>query len=242
MGENMGFDREEHHRRSVQLHGYDYTQAGAYFITICTRDRECLLSDPVVSGILVDVWHSLPKWFPGIALDAFVVMPNHVHFVIWLHLRTTTGADHDTAAITCADVAWPAVMYPRASPAPTEGDGVSDSVGVTLAVTHLCDWIIPEPQKANPEPTIGDVVGTLKSLVFRVYRDWLEIHDPNRYAAFWQRNYDERVIRSDEEMRMTRQYIIDNPAHWAQDENNPAKLGLQNQVPPARGVHHDGKR
>lgn len=63
---------------------YDYSQAGAYFVTLCTQKRECVLVDPVVAGIILDVWESLPTRFPTIALDEFVRMPNHVHFIVWL--------------------------------------------------------------------------------------------------------------------------------------------------------------
>jgi len=79
------FDPDRHHRRSIRLPQYDYRQAGAYFVTICTRERECVLDDPIVCGIVGDVWQALPERFPTIALDAFVVMPNHVHLVVWLH-------------------------------------------------------------------------------------------------------------------------------------------------------------
>ena len=76
-----------HDRRSLRLKGYDYAQAGAYFITVCTQNREsafgCVddgdmrLND---AGRMVrSVWEGLPDRFPGMELDAFVVMPNHVH-------------------------------------------------------------------------------------------------------------------------------------------------------------------
>ncbi len=73
-----------HHRRSIRLKGYDYRSAGAYFVTLCTRQRECVLADPVVTGIITAVWWALPGWFPTLELDEFVVMPNHVHFIVWL--------------------------------------------------------------------------------------------------------------------------------------------------------------
>jgi REP element-mobilizing transposase RayT len=76
-----------HDRRSLRLRGYDYAQAGAYFVTICTQDRLCLLGD-IIEGemqlndagrMVRSVWEGLPDRFPGMELDAFVVMPNHVH-------------------------------------------------------------------------------------------------------------------------------------------------------------------
>jgi putative transposase len=92
-------------RRSIRLPGYDYSQVGAYFVTTCTRDRQCWLSsilDGAVvlaeSGKLVSaVWESLPERFPGIEIDAFVVMPNHVHGIVVIQATDgTTGASGTT--------------------------------------------------------------------------------------------------------------------------------------------------
>lgn len=74
-------------RRSIRLQGYDYSQAGAYFITICTNNKECLLGD-IINGefqisqlgrIVQQCWEDIPLHFPHIELDAFVIMPNHIH-------------------------------------------------------------------------------------------------------------------------------------------------------------------
>lgn len=76
----------------MRLQGYDYTQTGAYFLTTCVQHRECLLGS-IVDGVVVlstggqivqQVWDDLPVRFPGIELDAFVVMPNHVHAILVL--------------------------------------------------------------------------------------------------------------------------------------------------------------
>jgi putative transposase len=81
-----------HRHRSLRLPGYDYAQAGAYFVTICTQDRDCLFGEvigdsmcPNAAGQMVaDLWRELPARFPNVALDIFVVMPNHLHGVIVL--------------------------------------------------------------------------------------------------------------------------------------------------------------
>ncbi len=91
-------------RRSIRLHGYDYRQAGAYFVTICTHDRMCLFGQ-VVGGemrlnargrIVEQCWLEIPRHFPHVALDVFVVMPNHVHSIIILNDVGTrpVGARH----------------------------------------------------------------------------------------------------------------------------------------------------
>lgn len=86
----MKYNPAIHHRRSIRLQNYDYGQAGAYFITICTQGRECLLGEVTNSsielseyGVIVEqVWQQIPKYFSTVALDAAVIMPNHFHGII----------------------------------------------------------------------------------------------------------------------------------------------------------------
>jgi REP-associated tyrosine transposase len=87
-----GHDDFERRRRSPRLRGYDYTQSGAYFVTICTQGRiPCFgqIIDQAMrlsqAGQMVQAtWDELPRHYPGIDLDAFVVMPDHVHGIIVL--------------------------------------------------------------------------------------------------------------------------------------------------------------
>ncbi|MBV5272219.1 MAG: hypothetical protein JZU52_00800 [Lamprocystis purpurea] len=85
-------------RASMRLKGYDYTQAGAYFITLCVQQRLCLFGE-VIAGLFVSnqygalvaqAWNDLPNHYPHVSLDQFVVMPNHVHGIIVL---SDVGAD-----------------------------------------------------------------------------------------------------------------------------------------------------
>ena len=219
----MRYDPDRHHRRSMRLKGYDYSSPGAYFVTICTRGRECVLDDPVVTGIITEVWHALPGWFPTIILDEFVVMPNHVHLIVWLQ------GDDPTVGATLAvaldgDTPDRAGVRAGASPAPTETG--NDVVGATLAVAQNADrpWVIPDPETVNLTPTLGNVMGAFQSLVFTVYLDWIQAHDPTRRAKFWQRNYYDHIIRNERELHAIRRYIRDNPAQWALDRDNPNNL------------------
>jgi hypothetical protein len=87
-------------RRSIRLPSYDYAGDGWYFITICTRDKTCWLGSIVDSSMLrsaggrvvQSIWESLPRRFPGVTLDAFVVMPNHIHGILVLESQTGAGA------------------------------------------------------------------------------------------------------------------------------------------------------
>lgn len=78
----MRFDPQRHHRRSIRLAGFDYSQPGAYFVTICTHNRELSLEAEAVKTAVLTAWDSLPGRFPHVALDKFVVMPNHVHGIL----------------------------------------------------------------------------------------------------------------------------------------------------------------
>jgi len=86
----MTHDRVKHQRRSVRLTEYDYAQPGAYFITICTNNRECLLGEMADAAVLlnacgditVDEWLRTAVVRHNVSLDAFVVMPNHLHGII----------------------------------------------------------------------------------------------------------------------------------------------------------------
>ena len=93
------YNSDLHRRRSVRLKGFDYTQAGAYFVTVVVQGRAPLFGD-VKDGkahlndagrVVQRVWLRLPDRFPGVEMDAFVVMPNHIHGIVVIH--ATSGND-----------------------------------------------------------------------------------------------------------------------------------------------------
>ena len=88
-----------HRRRSSRLKGYDYSQAGAYFVTACTTNQECLFRE-ILDGemklnrldlIVQDCWTSFPDHFNNVEFDEYVVMPNHLHGIIIIY---EVGATH----------------------------------------------------------------------------------------------------------------------------------------------------
>lgn len=88
----MKFNPERHQRRSIRLNGYDYSQSGAYFITLCVQNRRNLfgqISDGVMSlnslgEIVHREWTKTPLIRKNIQLDKFVIMPNHFHAIVWI--------------------------------------------------------------------------------------------------------------------------------------------------------------
>lgn len=94
----MRYDPNKHHRHAMRLQGYDYDQEGAYFVTICTFQREYLFGEIDAEGVMglnvygkivMTQWARLPQHYPHVELDTFVVMPNHVHGIVVLSDKGT---------------------------------------------------------------------------------------------------------------------------------------------------------
>ncbi len=109
----MPYDPNKHHRRSIRLKGYDYSQAGAYFVTMCVQRRELLFVTDDVIDMIQRWWDKLPEKFPGVETDAFVIMPNHTHGIIVV-TGEHVGSPRQSAQSVGVD--------PRVNPAPTLGE------------------------------------------------------------------------------------------------------------------------
>jgi REP element-mobilizing transposase RayT len=195
MQTKMKYDPDRHHRHSIRLKDHDYSQAGTYFVTICTHNRECLfgeirdgemrLNEP---GIMVmSGWEQLNERFPEVKIDAHVVMPNHIHGIIWLEGAPLVGALDDRNRATT-----------RRTP--------TDENGATTRVA----------------PTLGNVIGAFKSITTDEYIRGVKMLG---WAPFpgrvWQRNYYEHVIRNEKTLNAIREYIDLNPLMWTNDPDNP---------------------
>ena len=105
----MTYDPHKHHRRSIRLKGYDYSQEGAYFVTICANHGQCLFGEirggvmhPSPAGeMVIACWNALAERFSHIDLDAFGLMPNHSHGVI---LTSDTGLNANQNPVTLGNV------------------------------------------------------------------------------------------------------------------------------------------
>ncbi len=88
----MTFRLDKHHRRSTRLPGYDYSQSGAYFVTVCTKNRECLFGEIEdgemhlndTGNIACQCWQDIPVYFPHVMCDRFIIMPNHIHGILFI--------------------------------------------------------------------------------------------------------------------------------------------------------------
>ena len=186
------YDPDRHHRRSIRLKDYDYSQEGAYFVTICTYQRQCLFGE-ISNGEmrLNEIGLVVRKEWPRSAdirreihLDAFVIMPNHLHGIVLIV--------HD----------------------------VSSSVGATGGRPYRgCQ---PERHSARPAPgpqkhSLALFIGGFKSACTRSINESLG----TRGIPVWQRGYYDHAIRNDRVLRAIREYIGANPLRWTYDVDNP---------------------
>jgi REP element-mobilizing transposase RayT len=177
------------------LRGFDYSREGAYFVTICTRNREYLFGAMVdgemrlnnVGRVVQTVWGGLSDRFPTIELDAFVVMPNHVHGIL----------------VVGAALAPPKRRKVGAGLAPPRR-GAASSAPTKFAST-----------------TLGTVVRAFKSISAVGVNRLLS----RSGQSLWQRSYYEHVIRTEESLSRIREYIATNPLRWQLDWENPERQG-----------------
>ncbi len=236
-----------HHRRSIRLKGYDYTQAGAYFVTIVTQDRAHLFGEVVNGEMRLNEYGQIvcEEWFRTAALranvrlfdDEFVVMPNHIHGIIWI----TDDGNIDTGdagvagddvgaqrrcAPTSASTQTIFPSTPTTSTTPTSASTPTTSNTHTSASTPTIPNAQNAPATTHTSPTIHDInvaPGSLGAIV-RAFKSAVaqRINTLRRTpsGAVWQRNYYEHIIRNDDALNRIRQYIRDNPRRWELDREN----------------------
>jgi putative transposase len=79
------YNPDIHHRKSIRLKYYDYSSNDAYFITICTQNREYYFQEfPILAEIVKEQWEKLEERFDNLILDEFIIMPNHIHGILFL--------------------------------------------------------------------------------------------------------------------------------------------------------------
>lgn len=208
-----------HHRRSIRLKGYDYSQEGAYFVTIVTWQRECLLGQIVdkemnlsrYGEIVQKWWEEIPVHFPNVETGAFVIMPNHVHGIIYIF-------DERRGTV----------------PVPEENDGIQipeppvpkdDGKNLVSKNNDMSGAILggetPPLQEFNGTPTLGQIVAYFK---YQSTKEMNKVETAGVVTKFWQRNYYEHIIRNDKDLQNKTDYIESNPLLWEQDHENPVNI------------------
>lgn len=196
---------------SARLQNWDYGTNAAYFVTICTANREHffgnilvkqdsnkkeLMAEMILSetGIIAEkYWYEIPQHFPFVKLDAFITMPNHIHGIIIIDKKK------DEKLINARD-----------------------AINRTDAINRVCT---PEELLKKEKGGItGDKNPMLHDNLSRILRWYkgrvsFEAHKINPQFA-WQSRFHDHIIRNEKSFARIQQYIINNPAKWGKDKFN----------------------
>lgn len=197
----MKFDPKIHHRHSIRLKGYDYRQAGGYFVTLVTQGREMLFGDVVngemilnpVGEMIVRWWLELPNKFPNANVDIFMPMPNHFHGIIFI-FESPGGADVGRDLRVCPDRGGD--VAPPLRPA--------FEIRPNAPLSQMIQWF--------KTMTTNEYIRGVKQL------DWKPFN-----GRVWQRNYYEHILRNETELDRITRYIQSNPARWNDNSENPVR-------------------
>ena len=191
------FDPAIHHRRSIRLKGYDYSQAGLYFITVCVQNKECIFGN-VVDGEMVlndsgkiayNEWLKTAELRQNVQLHNFIVMPNHFHTIFEITHKINVGAycirPDDTRPNNC--------------------DNQKDVCNRGVYQEGVCNTPL-----RSPAQTVGAIIRGYKSAVTRQIN---ALGIPFK----WQRDMYEHIIRDYSAYVHIDEYILANPQKWEND-------------------------
>jgi REP element-mobilizing transposase RayT len=209
----MKYNPDKHHRRSIRLKGYDYSQPGAYYVTIVVQNRECLFGDVndgkmklnTFGQIMEYHWLKIPQHFPFVKLDVYQFMPNHLHGIIII--TDHTGAKYAGNDHANGDVRAKHFRHNHAEKLENIAENASP----------LRPY--PRPHGTKPD-SLSAIVQNFESVTSRIINRIRKTPG----IRLWQRNYWERIIRNKNELNKIRKYIRDNPINWETDDNNPNNM------------------
>ncbi|MFH1857245.1 MAG: transposase [Candidatus Omnitrophota bacterium] len=177
--------RELPKRKAPRLKEYDYSAAGYYFVTICSKDKQdifgkinhkfvgallaCARDNNSVKikltkiGQIIDSqWNNIPNQYNNVDVDQFIIMPNHLHGILIINNRA----------------------------------------------------------QASSAPTISQIIRSFKSKTTMEYLKYINQNNLNISGKIWQRSFYDHVIRNEKSLEEIREYIVNNPAKWDDDEYN----------------------
>ena len=207
-------------RKQIRLPDYDYSAPGAYFVTICTHEKRCILSTITVGDGVLDVpcvrlspygkiveetLREIVNTYSWLSLDRYVIMPNHIHLLLRIRGNGPSGTPAPTREAGNGPSGTPAPTReagtgPSGTPAPTREAGNGPSG--TPAPTRDTDIGPSVPANA----ALPRLISTLKRFT-----------NKKCGTQLWQRSYHEHVIRGEADYRQIWEYITTNPVRWAED-------------------------
>ncbi|MBA4369527.1 MAG: hypothetical protein C0403_18020 [Desulfobacterium sp.] len=214
-----------HHRRSIRLQDYDYSQVGAYFITICVQNRECLFGEITngamkmndVGRMVQTIWDEMPSRSDGLELNTFTVMPNHIHGIIMLN-RMLNRRCRGESCIRPSCIRPPCIPPTTDQSTDHKGDVNRNNIEGDHKEGDHKDR--PYGGGGGTLPgTVGRIIQAFKSISTHEYTVGVKNSGwPPFPGKLWQRNYWEHIIRNETEFNRIKEYILNNPTQWESDK------------------------
>ncbi|MEB3277532.1 MAG: transposase [Lyngbya sp.] len=210
----MKDNREIHHRRSIRLKGYNYSQPGAYFITLCTYQRQCWFGEIYqakmhlnqIGKIVEQEWLKSAKMRPNLKLDEWIIMPNHLHGIVWIVQSGLEIKSDDNLSNT--ELSNTELSNTELSNTELSNTGLSN--------TGVCNTPLRGGLRRQGN-SLASFIGGFKGAVTRRINQCCN----NNSIPIWQRNYYESIIRDEKGLNQIREYIQNNPLSWGEDIDNP---------------------
>ena len=221
------FDPKKHQRQSIRLKDFDYSQKGAYFVTMVTQNRQLLFGNvenremKINDGgdMVVKWWLELPNKFPEVDLGSMVVMPNHFHGIIFL---IETGNSVEADLRVCPNFAR--MGADTGAPLRISPDFVKTGAHTGAPLRISPDFARTGADTGSPlRISLAGIVQWFKTMTTNEYirgvkkAGWVPFH-----GKLWQRNYYEHIIRNELDLKSIWDYIDANPVNWGEDDENPA--------------------
>ena len=168
--------------------------------------------------IAAECWQAIPRHFQMVELDAWVAMPNHFHGMVWI---TDVGATHASPLRRNASPLRRNASPLRRNASPLRRNASPlrrNASPLRRNASPLRRNASPLRAFGPPRRSLGAIIGSFKSATAKR----INALRGTSGAPIWQRNYHEHILRSDESLNRIRQYILDNPAQWATDRENPS--------------------
>ena len=213
-----------HHRRSIRLKEYDYSREGMYFVTVRTKGGECVFGDITsnkmklssIGEIVRSTWLEIPNHFTRVSLDLFQVMPNHLHGI--LIFAPSVRAIHESPIRETPPGESPIRERRRNEEKRILRKDVQLNVHTSTPFSRNVD---AKMSSISPgRGTLSVIVRTYKAAVTTICRE-------KGFRDFaWHPRFYEHVVRDGKDLDRIRKYILDNPKNWANDENFPGNIRM----------------
>jgi len=182
------------YRKSIRLKGWDYSNPGLYFITICTKNRihhfgeirDGIMGLSVPGCLAWHYWREIPDHHPNVVLDEFIVMPNHLHSIVVIEYQETD----------------------------------SQPVG-PLHATAVQNVDSVHKMMSNISPDVGSLSTIIRSYKSAI-TGWCNANGHEYFA--WQSRFYDHIIRNEASLNRIREYIATNPLRWQMDRENPDRV------------------